>query len=213
MKKYNKFNKQLLAIWVLIPILLFFIILNSTYAYLTASAQGQTATTATAKVQIKFPNTTEATISTAVSNSTTVTTVILPGDVLNISTAVENLSDVKVYLLLKLSVDIKKSGETNATNVSTKFYALSGSSLIQVTQTAGASTADTSDDNFSSYALTQDAKTTSNTFNITYTFAGAEYDNSYALAQASYTLTGYAIQFPNVSSLEATATLWELANN
>ena len=213
MKKYNKFNKQLLAIWILIPILLFFIILNSTYAYFTASSSRETATTATAKVQIKFPNTTTASISTMVTNSTTVSTVILPGDVLNISTVVENLSDVKVYLLLKLSVDVKKSGETNATNVSTKYYSLSGSNLTQITQTAGASTADISDDNFSSYALTQDAKTTSNTFNMIYTFAGAEYDNSYALAQASYTLTGYAIQFSNVTSLEATAMLWKLANS
>ena len=102
-----------------------------------------------------------------VTNSTTVSTVILPGDVLNISTVVENLSDVKVYLLLKLSVDVKKSGETNTTNVSTKYYSLSGSNLTQITQTAGASTADISDDNFSSYALTQDAKTTSGVYPIT----------------------------------------------
>ena len=196
----------------MVPILLFFIVLNSTYAYLTATTKGESATTATAKVQIKIPNSTSMSILSTVSNSAIVSTLILPGDTLNIESSIVNLSDVKIYLLLKLSVNVKKSGESNPTVISTKFYSLSGSTLVRITQTTGESTADISDDDFSSYALTQEAKTTSNTFNITHTFAGEEYDNSYALAQASYTLTGYAIQYPNVSALEATATLWKMAN-
>ncbi len=187
---------------------MFFLVCNATYSYLTATTNSQAGSATTATVQIKFTGESVESVST----SSTVSEKIIPGDTLTIKAKIDNQSNVDIYLLIKLQVSVKKTTDSSASIVSKKFYSLSGSTLTEITQTAGSSTTDTSDDDFSSDAQKQTKNTISNEFKTTHVFDGATYDNNYIGATASYIITAYAIQYDNISQSTATQVLWNNAN-
>lgn len=175
--------------------------MNVTYAYFTATATTTQSESSTAIVRIKFDSTTKEII-----NSTTVTasTLLLPGDELKISGAVENSGTSPVYAVIKLNIQVRKVGETESETVTSKVYAFSGTKLTEIIGASGS---------YSATAFTLEAPNANKTnvytkaFEISHLFDVYTYDNSYKNATVTYTLSAHAIQVAYITDADEATTL------
>ena len=93
---------------IIIPFLVFFISMNTTYAYFTATASKQESSTNTATIRINFSdvgysatNTNNAIVS---SSKTTSVRNILPGDTLKVNGSIITLGSASCYLIFEIEV-------------------------------------------------------------------------------------------------------------
>jgi len=203
LKKYTKVNSNGFVVGIIIPILVFFISMNITYAYFTASTSSKQASSTTAIIKISL-NTT----ATPKLNSTEISdnTKVLPGDTLQVKAKVSNSVKSDVYVLLELIIWVKKSTDEEGTIKVQEFYTLNNSALELVTGTT---------DNYTNTAFTLTAETNTSEITFEHTFDFDEYDNTYKNAESIYRITAYAIQTTNVTNnaMGATDLLIQMAES
>ena len=194
LKRYNRLDNHMLIIGVVLPILLFFISMNATYAFFTASAMKKEATARTGIIRIEFNgDLTEQVNSTTVSE----TTKVLPGDILTLEGVVKNTGNSSCYVILEFKIDIATSGEETASSTQTKYYTFSGSTLTEIIET---------ESGYSAVAFTLDENATKS-FTLTYEFDLYVFDNTYKNATANYFVSAYSIQTKNLTDTTAVTTM------
>lgn len=194
---------------IVVPILVFFITVNVTYAYFTARSAAQEGTTATGSVVIRLSTDTQPKVnSTAVTNSTK----ILPGDTLAMTGTLENAGTHSFYAIFEYKVIVTKA-ETGSTpeSVLLGYYTYVNSTLTQIVK---------NEDVYSANAFLLEAANADRTntfsidFNIPYTFDGNIFDNDYKNATVTYSLKAVAIQSESIGGAEsATAELIKMAED
>ena len=172
--------------WIVLPILAFFMSVNATYAYFTASASKQEATTTTGIIRIVFTDETSGLIN---SQPITDSVKVLPGDTLSVSGAVKNSGNASCYAILELKVEVKRTGESDAEAKRSKFYTFVGSTLTEIEEI---------ENGYNAVAFTLAVNETKN-ISFSYEFDVYEYDNTYKNASATYSLTAHAIQTANLN--------------
>ena len=181
---------------IVIPILLFFVAVNITFAYFTATTSSS-ASPSTAALVIKF---TDDTSIYANSIATSTDTLVLPGDTLNAVGSVKNDGNINAYVVLKLTVSIYKPNQATGLTVCNKIYSFANSTLQEVEQ---------SGNTYSCDAFVLNSKASKN-FTIPYTLDFNQIGNDYQNGSASYAIEACAIQFSAISnSTEATTLLLE----
>ena len=108
MKKYNSYSFKWLLIWIILPILLFFIAMSSVYAYFTATAKSQEGELSTAIIRVGFS---EDTASSIVNSNDVITTNVLPGSTIVVNGSVVNTGTMPIYSILEFLITVE--GETN----------------------------------------------------------------------------------------------------
>ncbi|MBR6779325.1 MAG: hypothetical protein IKM43_04225 [Clostridia bacterium] len=199
MKRYNYFNSQWVLLGIIAPILVFFLAMNSVYAYFTATTTQKQTSNTTSIIQIGFTDATNATI-----NSVTVTenTKILPGQTIQINGGIKNTGSASFYALIEICLYITKVGGTE-TIIQSDVYTITQQGLKQL---------EFSDeqDKYTTEACALNYNTTTNVgesinFSTSYEFGFYEYDNTYQGATFRYSITAYAIQkFVIEDAVEAT---------
>jgi len=204
LKRYNSVNSKWLLLGLVVPILLFSISFNLTYAYFTATAKEQAATTETAIVKLMFEeyedeNKTQKEI---IRNSVTVTaSTLLPGDTLNAKAKILNDGNVSVYSIFNFKLSIAVDGGT-ATDVVNDFYTFTTAGVITKIDTS----------NYSSAKPCTLAKDASVELVVPTIFSGETYTNTYQNAHVTFTFTGYAIQTSHITETNAITEMLKLAN-
>ena len=176
--------------------------MGAVYSLFTATATTKTSQNSMAIVRVGFTNETTSTIT---SGSITKNTLILPGEKLSISGAVQNTGDSDIYIILHFEITLQKQDEEDTTIVD-KYFTFAGSNMVEIAVLQG--------DN---PTYTQNAKklTANKTtllgetvnFALDHDFDFYEYDNSYQGATAHYCVTAKAIQFKNLDSASHATTL------
>lgn len=193
MKKYNSYNFKWLLIWIIVPILLFFIAMGSVYAYFTASAKEQRGDSTTAIIRIGFSENTSTSI---VNSNDIITTNVLPGSTIVISGSVVNNGTMPVYALLEFIITI--DGEIDELEHS--YFTASGTELV-------------SSNNTYSTGATQIVVGTKSDFSLQYTFDFNQFDNNYKGRKVNIELIAHAIQVKNINSaVDATNIIMESLN-
>ncbi len=193
MKKYNTVNFKWLLLWIITPILLFFIAMGSVYAYFTATARRQEADLTTAIIRVGFSDSTATNI---VDANSVVSTNILPGSTINVSGAVQNIGTMPLYAILEFIVTI--DGE--ASPVEHAYFTATGADLVY------------SNGNYT--AATQISVGTGSNFQISYNFDFDQYDNTYMGRAVQVELIAHAIQVENIASaVEASNIMMEAINS
>lgn len=186
----------MVLVGIIIPILAFFISMNATFAYFTATAEKKQATSETAIVKIKFSDDT----STLINSSTVTSSVqLVPGDTLTIDGDLENSGNVAVYAILEFEVYVTKKDSTTKETAVHKYYTFVDSTLTEITGSAG---------NYSANAtmLYVDSPNNAKSFTLNYLFDGNTYGNEYKNATVTYSVNGYAIQTVNIDGGASEAT-------
>lgn len=185
----------MLLLWIVLPILAFFVSMNATYAYFTSSVEKQSASNSTGIIKIIFTDETKELINT---EEITESTKILPGETLRVSGAIKNSGTASCYAILKFNIKVKRSNETEAVDKLTKYYSFNNSTLTEIIAT---------DDAYNVNAFTLNVDQIKN-IDIAYEFDFFEYDNTYKNATATYSLSACAIQTANLTDVvEATRIL------
>jgi len=179
--------------WVVIPITLFFVAIDATYAYFTSTLQ-ETKTTATARLTIEFGDTTK-----TFANSTEITnsTLILPGDTIVASGTVENSGNVQAYVIIKFKLSVTKSGSSNEELIDEKYYTIHNSNLQEIT-------VDGNSISHNAFIMNGGA---SQPFAISYQLDFDEFNNDYKQAKLSYSLQACAIQTTSLPDAAEATTL------
>lgn len=207
MKKYNNFDSHMVLLGIIIPFLVFFISMNSTFAYFTATATKQQSAGQTASVQITFKTNGVSTV-TATTKSGNVK--IIPGDTLSIGGTITNSGTTDAYVLIKYVLRIQKAGTSYIETKEKKYLVFDEQKNLVNVETNGI------------LDTTQFAKIISSTANqnsidftgdeqLTHSFEGQKYDNSYKNAKVEYELCAYAIQTSHITQQEATEQLLQNA--
>ena len=189
----------------IIPFLLFFISMNVTYAYFTATATEKKSTATTAVIRVGFDSSTTTEINSNVLTSH-VDNIFYPGDVLSAQGKIENSGKSNIYAILVFKVLVTKKGETEAQTAIEKYYSFDGSgNQVEIV---------VSNNSFSNNACLIEAPNANKTnnytrsFSVSYEFVGADYDDDYQEASVEYLIAAYAVQTTN---LEGTGTQAENA--
>ena len=204
MKRYNAVNSKWLLLGLVIPILLFGISFNITYAYFTATAKEQVSTTETAIVRLGFDEYTggDKTQKEIMRNSSTVTaSTLLPGDKLTAKAKIINNGNVEVYAIFNFKLSITLEGG-DTTDIINDFYTFTTNGTITKLNTA----------NYSSNVPCTLAKDASVELVVPAEFSGETYTNTYQNAHVVFTFTGYAIQTSHITEVEAIGQMLQLAN-
>ncbi len=193
LKKYNYYSFKWLLIWIILPILMFFVAMSSVYAYFTARAEKRETDFATAFVRVGFS---DDTTSSVASSSDDILANILPGSTLSVQGSVENTGTIPIYSILEFSVTIQ--GESEA--VTQAFYTATGSELVE---SAGEYTT----------PATQINTNSNSPFQLEFTFDFDLFDDSYQGKQVHIEFVAHAIQAENIASaLEATNIIMDSIN-
>ena len=171
----------MILVGILIPILLFFVSMNITYAYFTAKVQTENASASTAVLKIQFSEETDI---YANSQKVTTNTKLLPGDALSVSGAVENVGNAQIYVIIAFKLYVTKSGESTKETLQDEYYSIQDSQTTRITKV---------DETYLVTAFTLDINA-SKTFEISYLFDVNKFDNTYKNATVSYELQAYALQ-------------------
>lgn len=173
---------------IVLPILVFFISMNATYAYFSAKTSGE-APVSTAVLTIDFSNNTSTTID---SNTITNSTRIIPGQTIAINTSIENTGSCDVYAIIELKIEVTRFGESDKETVLSKCYSFDGTTPVEVLETG--------ENTYSTTAIILEAPNenkTNNylkTFSLPYLIDFNTYGNEYQNGTLTYSLVGHAIQ-------------------
>lgn len=186
----------MVLVGIIIPFLMFFISINTTYAFFTATTTEKHSSTETAIVRITFNEVQANAISTASQSSSTT---IMPGDTLTVAGQLVNSGTADCYVAIVYEIKITKIDGSTETPFK-KYYTYKSGVLTEITGTEG---------NYSTTAgiLKEKDGEDSVTLNLpTYEFAGATYNNDYKNATVTYFLKGSAIQTVNIPGGASEAT-------
>lgn len=178
---------------IIIPFLVFFISMNTTYAFFTATATKKESTTTTATVQITFKTDGVSTVSASTESGEAM---VIPGDTLTLTGSLTNVGSADAYAIMEFIVTVQKTGSTDIETVCKKYYTFVDSTLTEITGT---------ENNYSTNAgiiTSNTSKHFTSTNALTFTFTGATYDNSYKNATMNYYINASAIQTANLASTE-----------
>ena len=193
MKKYTKANFKMIFTCIILPIILFFIVISSCYAYFTAQARKQYGENSTAFLQVSFNNNNH---SVSV-NSQTITSnqKILPGDKMEIKGLIENIGSTNAYCILVLEINITKTDSDSADYSYSKAFSLSNTKFVEINGT---------ENNYSVMAFVLECANANKTnnyslnFSLPFTFDGETFDSSYENAMIVYNISAYSIQQDNI---------------
>ena len=185
---------------IIIPFLVFFISLNTVYAYFTASSTLSGKTTKTATVELSFKADGASTI---VATTESGTAKIIPGDTLTIGGKVFNVGSADAYAVLVYTLKIKKTSSSYAETIAKKYLTFdTNSNLVEITGTTGNYNC------LASQIVVNNFKTLSGKL-LQYKFNAAEFDNTYQNAKIFYEISAYGIQCANLTQDQATEMLME----
>lgn len=213
LKKHNKCNLNMVLIGIFIPLLIFFAIINVTYAYFTAQTAPAEGVTDSGVVLIKvneIPTTKISEGATTVSRTT-----LLPGDTLSICGKIENGGTTAVYVLFQMKITIKKSGPGSAETVVDSFFTIVKNASTGKDEQKEIHVTDNGNGTFtySNTAFKIDAPNADKTnaytkdFEVSYTLDGDTYNNDYKKATVTYSLNITAIQADSLTPENATQLL------
>ncbi len=140
-----------------------------------------------ANLEVNLLNSSGATLTSSNFESGYLTTKLVPGDTVDFSTVkVKNTGEADIYCLVRLDVEITKTDSTVTT--SSYWYNLSGTAVNAASMPSNTTPA------------THVAMGASDAIDVTFTFVGELYDNSYKGATVKFTLGAYAVQYANIPS-------------
>ena len=193
MKKYNSHSFKWLLIWIILPILLFFIAMSSVYAYFTATAKAQEGELSTAIIRVGFS---EDTASSIVNSNDVITTNVLPGSTIVVNGSVVYTGTMPIYSILEFLITVE--GETNP--VEQSYFTADGTELLANNGTY-------------TTAATRIATSAESDFQLQFTFDFNQYDNEYMGKGVNIEIVAHAIQAENIDSpVEATNIMMESLN-
>lgn len=194
MKRYNRVDRNTWILGILVPILLFFVSLNGTFSYFTASAQKHVSNTSTAILSIKVIN------DQVVVNSAAYTSQkIVPGDTLKFTGSLQNLSSIPVYVVAALNTVVTKTNTESVTL--TKYYSRNNTTWVEI----GVSN---NKFNANSFEMAKDATLS---FSFEQLLDGDDFNNDYFGANVKFTLSVFAIQTANITHEKADELLYAKA--
>ncbi len=177
---------------VVVPILLFFVSMNATYSYFTASAKKQTATGSTAIIRIEMSND-----QVQVNSVEYDSQLLVPGDTLTFTGKLNNTGSSPVYTIMVLKTEIKRTDGQEDTPL-IKYYTYASNEWSEMTINNGAFSLD-------SFEL---KNSTSLDFSLDQTLAGEKYGEEYFGASVVFTVSAFSIQTANLTLAQANAQLY-----
>ncbi len=172
--------------------------MNTTYAYFTATAAKNESTTTTATIKISLSNFDSSGYTTVTSEENTIN-YILPGDTLTVGGTLTNSGSSPCYAIIEFSVIVQKQGK-EAEVKEKRYYTFVNNDDSSYTKTEITGT----ENNYSTNAAII-LKDGTRDFTFTYTFTGADYNNDYKNASATFAVRAHAIQTENLAETEAEA--------
>lgn len=173
--------------------------MNTTYAYFTATAAKNESTTTTATIKISLSNFNSSGYTTVTSGDNTIN-YILPGDTLTVGGTLTNSGSSPCYAIIEFSVIVQKEGSEEKEVATKEYYTFvnTGNNAYTKTEITGTK------DNYSTNAdiILKDG---TRDFTFTYTFTGADYNNDYENASATFAVRAHAIQTENLAETETEA--------
>lgn len=192
MKRYNRIDGNAWILGVLVPILLFFVSMNATYAYFTASTSELTANMSTAVVKIEFAND-KIQVNTVDYDSQLLT----PGDTIKFVGKIQNSDSAAVYAVVVLKTVITKASSDVVTL--TKYFTRSNNAWVELAIVNNA---------FNGNCFEM-PKNTVLDFVLDQTLDGADYGIDFMGAGVDFSVSAYAIQVANLSLVQANTRLYE----
>ena len=119
LKRYNRFDHHMILLGIIIPFLVFFISMNATFAYFTATAAKNESSSETAMLKINFS---ADTVGEVYTSTQTKETKILPGDTLKVVGALENSGTADCYVVLEYEIKITKQNTSYTETVIKEYY-------------------------------------------------------------------------------------------
>lgn len=192
MKKYNRLNRNTFLGGIILPFLVFFISINVTYAYLTATTSKYSALS-TALIKISLSNF-NASGFTSVSSDEETIDYIYPGDTLTINGTLINSGSSPCYAIIEFTLDVTKVNQSQAETHAKQYF------TFTMNQNGTYSQAEiTKNQNNFSINAGIILKNETRDFTITYVFDGIVYNNDYKLASATYKIRAQAMQMSSVT--------------
>ncbi|MBE5741107.1 MAG: hypothetical protein E7351_01050 [Clostridiales bacterium] len=185
-------NSNWLLWGIILPILVFFVSMNTVFSYFTASVGEQRSSISTGIIRIGFSDDTKTNNVLVSSSSAEDITYIVPGDTLAFSGSVVNTGNAGIYVILRLNISLTK---TNGTENIKKYYTYVNSTLTEIPATG-----------YTQKAFVLATENAKQDILIEYSFADS-FGDEYKNATGSYDLTAYAVQTANISDTEATSLL------
>ena len=195
LKRYNKVGIKWILSRIVIPVLIFFLTLNVTYAYFTASSATKSLSKNVGVVRLTFDSATAGGVTMTSAGADLGTA--LPGQTIAISAQAKNLGTVPIYVILKINLEIDDEV------IDSSYYTLAGTE-IEYTEVNNVIT-------YTTPATSIDAGATASAFNYNYIIP-EELDNTYMDKVVSISINGYGIQTYEVTALNATKMLVALSN-
>lgn len=177
-----------MVLWgLIIPILVFLLVFNGSYAYFTATAKAQNSTTTTAIIRIGFTDDIATTIKE--SGATVTRAKLIPGDSVTFKGTVQNTGTADFYAIVSYELEVIKTDNTSSI-VKSGYLNAAGSELVM-------------SDGVYTTAATPMAVNAINSFEVSHEFDFFEYDNTYKNAQVIFRAKAQAIQQSNIASASA----------
>ncbi len=177
----------MLLVGLALPILFFFISMNVTYSFFTATAKKQVASTTIGTIRIGLTND-----QVQVNSEDFDSQKIVPGDEISISARVINQGSAGIYAILKFTVNIVATDTSYNKNMS-MFYSFDENGLVEILSSSG-----------TCFVL---ETTQYQDFSISTDFSAVSYGNEFQQATVSITLSAYSIQTANLTLAQATTEL------
>lgn len=178
MKKYNTFNFKWALTGIVLPILVFLISCGGVFGFFTATANNIVNNSSTGIIRIKFDESTDhVVLSDEIEVSSTI---IQPGQTINISGGVENIGNADIYAIIKVSITIFGQG----THI--EYFTANGEKIVIV-------------DGNSITSATSIAKDASVNFDLQFELGFYEFDNSYMGKSIDVSYQARAIQQSGLS--------------
>ena len=158
----------------------FLISMGCAYAYFTATTNKQQDSVSTAVIRVGF---TDSTTIQNVSNPYIITERVYPGSTITITGAVQNTGTYTIWVILELQVMVDED------MVEQSFYTATGAMLER---------------NNGSYttSATQINESSNSQFSLTYSLSH-NYDNTYMNQPVTVSVVAHAIQYANITGVEA----------
>lgn len=170
---------------IIIPILLFYISLNATYSYLSATAYSDKNTVDISVIKVEFSEKSN----NIDANTITASSKLIPGKTIELSGKVQNTGNEAIYAIITFEIETTKvGGETYKTK---KYYTLENGKLKEIIILT---------DNYSNYAFSMEANDITENFSVEHYFDFYKYDNTYINANVKYSLSVNAIQSKNIEN-------------
>jgi len=191
-KRYNTIDKNNWILGVLVPILLFLVSMNGTYAYYTATTTPHSSETSTAILSIKLANEQVQVNSVAYGSQ-----LLVPGDTLAFTGSLKNESSLSVYAVMVLKTVITKSNSESDTL--TKYFSRDNANWVEIK---------IENEAFNGDAFEM-AKNATLSFDFEQVLNGADFNNDYFGAEVVVSVSAYSIQTANLTLVQANKNLYE----